>query len=108
MTGVSAEWDAGFTSLRVTLPEGGTYRISYSTVNKSNDSNFCTPWSRVVMSSSISLAIMDKLSLKCFYILSIEVVSLDFTEPVNESVGVGEYMHIFAFSIRIKHVHLFL
>ena len=28
--------DEGFTSLRVTLPEGGTYKISYSAVNKGN------------------------------------------------------------------------
>ena len=37
MTGVSAGWvDEGFTSLRATLPERGTYRISYSAVNKEN------------------------------------------------------------------------
>ena len=35
VTGVAAEWvDESFTSLRVTFPEGGTYRISYSAVSK--------------------------------------------------------------------------
>ena len=35
VAGVSAEWvDEHFTSLRVTLPEGGVYRISYSAVSE--------------------------------------------------------------------------
>ena len=37
VTGVAAGWmDEGFTSLRVTLPGVGMYRISYSAVNKGN------------------------------------------------------------------------
>lgn len=95
MTGVSAEWvDDTFTSLRVTVPEGGTYRISYSAVNKSNDNNSCTPGSRVIMAGSVLHTIIDELNSNCFYTLSVEIVSSEFMELVNESVGVGECMHI--------------
>ena len=55
MIGVSAEWvDAGFTSLRVPVPEGGMYRISYWAVNKSNG-----PELKVVTTSSSSQVIND-------------------------------------------------
>ena len=55
MIGVSAEWvDAGFTSLRVTVPEGGMYRISYWAVNKSTG-----PELKVVTISSSSQVIND-------------------------------------------------
>ena len=46
--------DAGFTSLRVTVPEGGVYRISYWAVNKSN-----TPELKVATTSSSSQVIND-------------------------------------------------
>ena len=53
--GVSAEWvDAGFTSLRVTVPEGGMYRISYWAVNKSDG-----PELKVTTTSSSSQVIND-------------------------------------------------
>ena len=55
MVGVSAEWvDEDFTSLRVTVPEGGRYRISYWAVNKSNG-----PELKVVTTSSSSQVIND-------------------------------------------------
>ena len=55
MLGVSAEWmDAGFTSMRVTVPEGGMYRISYWAVNKSTG-----PELKVVTTSSSSQVIND-------------------------------------------------
>ena len=38
VSGVSAEWvNESFTSLRVSLPGGSTYRITYTSVNESND-----------------------------------------------------------------------
>ena len=46
--------DAGFTSLRVTVPEGGMYRISYWAVNKSDG-----PELKVVTTSSSSQVIND-------------------------------------------------
>ena len=55
MIGVSAEWvEDSFTSLRVPVPEGGMYRISYWAVNKSNG-----PELKVVTTSSSSQAIDD-------------------------------------------------
>ena len=55
MIGVSAEWvDADFTSLRVPVPEGGMYRISYWAVNKRN-----TPELKVFTTSSSSQVIND-------------------------------------------------
>ena len=46
--------DAGFTSLRVPVPEGGVYRISYWAVNKSNG-----PELKVATTSSSSQVIND-------------------------------------------------
>ena len=55
MIGVSAEWvNEDFTSLRVTAPDGGVYRISYWAVNKSNG-----PELKVVTTSSSSQVIND-------------------------------------------------
>ena len=55
MIGVSAEWvDEDFTSLRVPVPEGGVYRISYWAVNKSTG-----PELKVVTTSSSSQVIND-------------------------------------------------
>ena len=55
MIGVSAEWvDEDFISLRVIVPEGGVYRISYWAVNKSNG-----PELKVVTTSSSSQVIND-------------------------------------------------
>ncbi len=53
--GVSAEWvDAGFTTLRVTVPEGVVYRLSYWAVNKSTG-----PELKVATTSSSSQVISD-------------------------------------------------
>ena len=55
VNGVSAEWvDDSFTSLRVSVPEGGVYRISYWAVNKSTG-----PELKVVTTSSSSQVIND-------------------------------------------------
>ena len=55
MIGVSAEWvDEDFISLRVTVPEGGMYRISYWAVNKSTG-----PELKVATTSSGSQVIND-------------------------------------------------
>ena len=55
MAGVSAEWvDEHFTSLRVTLPEGGTYKISYSAVS---ERKVLEP--RMVTTASSSLVVKD-------------------------------------------------
>ena len=82
MTGVAANWvDKNFTSLRVTVPEGGTYRISYWAVNKSNG-----PELKVVTTSSSSQVIND-FSPHYFYIIAVEAV---FIETGKGSVGIGE------------------
>ena len=55
MAGVSAEWvDEHFTSLRVTLPEGGMYKISYWAVS---ERNALEP--RMVTTASSSLVVKD-------------------------------------------------
>ena len=55
MIGVSAEWvDEDFTTVRVTVPEGGVYRISYWSVNKSTG-----PELKVITKSSSSQVIND-------------------------------------------------
>ena len=53
--GVSAEWvDEDFTTLRVTVSEGGVYRLSYWAVNKSTG-----PELKVATTSSSSQVISD-------------------------------------------------
>ena len=53
--GISAEWvNEDFTSVRVAVPEGGVYRISYWAVNKSTG-----PELKVVTTSSSSQVIND-------------------------------------------------
>ena len=65
--GVSAEWvDADFTTLRVTVPEGGMYRISYWAVNRSTG-----PELKVATTSSSSQVIND-FSPDCIYTIVVE------------------------------------
>ena len=95
MTEVSAEWVSGeFTLLRVTVPEGGTYRISYSVVNKSSDISSFVPKPLVVTTDSGSRAVTTELNTHCFYTLFVEAVLLNSREAANEGVGIGEYMHV--------------
>ena len=85
MTGVSAEWvDDRFSSLRVTVPEGDTYRISYSAVNKSN-----APKPNVLTTDSSS-QVANGFRPDCFYTVLVEPVPSDSSEIVNRSVGMGE------------------
>ena len=92
MTEVSAEWVSGeFTLLKVTVPEGGTYRISYSVVNKSSDNTSIVPKPLVVMTDSGSREVTNELNSDCFYALLVETVVLDSREAANESIGIGEY-----------------
>lgn len=94
MTEVSAEWVSGeFTFLRVTVPEGDMYRISYSVVNKSSDNSSFVPKPLVVTTDSGSHAVTTELNSDCFYALLVEAVLLDSREAANECVGIGEYMH---------------
>lgn len=89
VTRVSAVWvDENFTSLRVTLPEGGAYRISYLAVNKSN-----TTEAQMITTKSISHVVMD-LNPDCFYTIMVEAVSLESREAVNGSIAMGEQVHI--------------
>ena len=82
MIGVSAEWvDEDFTSLRVTVPEGGMYRISYWAVNKSNATE-----QEVVTTGSSSQEIKD-FTPHYFYTIVVEAI---FMETGKGSVGIGE------------------
>ena len=95
MTGVSVEWvDDNFTSLRVTVPEGGMYRISCLSVNKSNATE-----PKVVATSSSSLVVEDFKN-DCDTII-FERVPLDTTETGNGSGGIGEQSHV-----TLGHIHL--
>ena len=82
MTGVAANWvDSSFTSLRVTVPERGMYRISYWAVNKSN-----TTEQEVVTTGSSSQVVKD-FSPHYFYTIVVEAV---FMETGKGFVGIGE------------------
>ena len=82
MTGVAANWiDNNFTSLMVTVPEGGMYRISYWAVNKSN-----TTEQEVVTTGSSSQVVKD-FSPHYFYTIVVEGV---FMETGKGSVAIGE------------------
>ena len=82
VTGVAANWvDNSFTSLRVTVPEGGVYRISYWTVNKSNTTE------QVVVTTGSSSQVVKGFSPHYFYTIVVEAV---FIETGKGSVGIGE------------------
>lgn len=97
VTGVSAEWvGKGFTSLRVKVQEEGFYRITYWAVNKRN----CTE-PKIITTISNSQILKD-FSPDCFYTILVEAVSLDSSEAVNGSIGIGEtlqfyILYLFAF-----------
>ena len=95
MTEVSAEWVNGeFTVLKMTVPEEGMYRISYSVVNKSSDNSSFILKPLVITTDHGSRAVFAELNLGCFYTLLVKTVLLDSMEAANESVGIGEYMHV--------------
>ena len=92
VSGVSAEWVNGsFTSLRVSLPGGSTYRITYTSVNESNATETET-------TSSISHVVED-FRPDWFYTVMVEAVSLDSDKVVNGSIGIGEQFHVMLFEI---------
>ena len=93
VSGVSAEWvDESFTSLRVSLPGGSTYRITYTLVNESN-----TTEPKTVTTNSIS-HVFEDFRPDCFYTVMVEAVSLDSDKAVNGSIGVGEQFHVMLFT----------
>ena len=84
VSGVSAEWvDESFTSLRVSLPGGSTYRITYTSVNESNATE-----PKTVTTNLISHVVKD-FRPDWFYTVLVEEVSLDSDEEMNGSM-VGE------------------
>ena len=86
--GVSAEWvDDSFTSLRVSLPGGSTYKITYTSVNESNATE-----PKTVTTNSISHVVDFRPD--WFYTVLVETVSLDSDETVNGSIGIGEQYHV--------------
>ena len=89
VSGVSAEWVKGsFTSLRVSLPEGSTHRITYTSVNETNATE-----PKTVTTNSIS-HVVKYLRPDWFYTVLVEAVSLDSGEAVNGSIGIGEQFHV--------------
>ena len=94
VSGVSAEWvNESFTSLRVSLPGGSTYRITYTSVNESNATE-----PKTVTTDSISHVVEDFIP-DWFYNVKVEAVSLDSGEVVNGSIGIGEQFHIMLFEM---------
>ena len=88
VSGVSAEWvNDGFTSLRVSLPGGSTYRITYTSVNESNATE-----PKTVTTNLISHVVED-FRPDWFYTVLVEAVSSDSGEAVFGSIGVGEQCH---------------
>ena len=93
VSGVSTEWvDESFTSLRVSLPGGSTYRITYTSVNESNATE-----PKTVTTNSISHVAKD-FRPDWFYTVKVEAVSVDSGEAVNGSIGIGEQYHIVLFA----------
>ena len=93
VSGVSAEWvDESFTSLRVSLPGGSTYRITYTSVNESNATE-----PKTVTTNLISHVVED-FRPDWFYTVMVEAVTLDSGEAVNGSIGIGEQYHVMLFT----------
>ena len=89
VSGVSAEWiNESFTSLRVSLPGGSIYKITYTPVNESNAAE-----PKTVTTNSISHVVKD-FRPDWFYTVLVEAVSLDSGEATNGSIGIGEQFHI--------------
>lgn len=94
VTAVSAQWvDDSFTSLRVTLPEGGPYRIIYSAVNKSNTTE---PMEVTTGSSSL---VLKGFTHDCFYVIMVEAFTLDSSKTGNRSIGIGEQLLVSFFML---------
>lgn len=90
VTGVSAEWvNENFTSLKLAILEEGTYRISYSAVNKTIGNCSIGP-KLTVPTDSASVKIIASLNPDCFYDVFVEIVLSQPRNVVNESVGIGE------------------
>ena len=89
VSGVSAVWVNGsITSLRVSLPGGSTYRITYTSVNESNATE-----PKMVTTNLISHVVKDYRP-DWFYTILVEAVSLDSSEAMNGSIGIGEHNHV--------------
>ena len=85
MTGVAVNWvDDSFTSLRVTVPEGGMYRISYWAVNKSNTTE------QEVVTTGSSSQVIKGFSPDYFYTIVVEDQDV-FMKTGKGSAGIGEY-----------------
>lgn len=98
MSGVSAEWvDDKFTSLRVTLPAGDVYRISYVAVNKSNSNagSSVTSLPGAIFAKSNLPATIGGLDSECFYTLLVEVAQSDPMEVMDANIGIGKYMPVY-------------
>ena len=85
VSGVSAEWiDGSFTSLRVSLPGGSTYRITYTSVNENNATE-----PKTVTTNSNSHVVKDFRPDRFYTVL---------VEEVNGSIGIGEHNHVMQFT----------
>lgn len=81
------EWtDDSFTSLRVRVPKGTTYRITYSAINKSN---VMQQEPKMVITHSSSKVVKD-IRPDCFYTILVEAVPLGTVEHGNGRIGIGE------------------
>ena len=93
VSGVLAEWvNDSFTSLRVSLPEGSTHRITYTSVNETNATE-----PKTVTTNSILHVIKD-FRPDWFYTILVEAVSLDSDKATNGSIGVGEQFYVMLFT----------
>ena len=93
VSGVSAEWvNDTFTSMRISLPGGSTYRITYTSVNESNVTE-----AKTITTNSNSHVVED-FRPDWFYTVLVEAVSLDSGEAVNGSIGIGEQFHVMLFT----------
>ena len=85
VSGVSAEWvNDSFTSLRVSLPGGSTYRITYTLVNENNATEPETATTNLISH------VVEDFRPDWFYTVLVEVVSLDSCEALNGSIEIGE------------------
>ena len=91
-----------FTSLRVSLPGGSTYRITYASVNESNATE-----PKTVTTNSISHVVKD-FRPDWFYTVLVEALSLDSGEAMNGSIGIGEHNHVMLLHARRVSCKLYL
>ena len=103
MIGISAGWvNEDFTSLRVAVPEGGMYRISYWAVNKSNG-----PELKVATTSSSSQVIND-FSPDYIYTIVVDDLTGSIERgkqfPVLIVVLFSEYLTFYLHNVLVIHV----